>query len=246
MIVSTTLRALLVTSDNSLAATFAELSRELGIEAYPSSRTTGIPDELHKTKYEAILLDFDRVPDANSILAGLRQIPSSKTTVIFALVSDAKQRQTALESGANLLFERPIDENKIRQALHAGYDLMTRERRRYFRCTAKFPVLVIPANSLSDFTCDSINISSGGIALTTPAICTPGDQVQVIFQLPGLATLVRAIGTVIWDDRHGKTGLRFKCTRSEYQAQLESWLDSQLPAAPRMDKKIEFGTEYQS
>lgn len=222
------LRALLVTPDNLLAGTFAQLSRELGIEAYPSGRTTGIPEELQRAKYEAVLLDFDRVPDASSILATLRQSPSSKTAVIFALVSDAARRQAVLQSGASVLVERPIEENQIRRALHAAYDLMARERRRYFRCAAKFPVLLVPANSQADFRCSSINVSSGGIALTSPINLTPGDQVQVVFQLPVIDALVRAIGTVIWDDKHGKTGLSFKCTRSEYQSDLESWLDKQL------------------
>ena len=225
---SAVLRALLVTPDNLLAGTFAELSRELGIEAHPSSRTAGLPNELQRAKYEAVLLDFDRVPDADSILAALRQSPSSKTAVVFALVSDAKQRQAVLQSGANLLVERPIEVNQIRRALHAAYDLMARERRRYFRCAAKFPALLVPENSAADFRCSSINISSRGIALETPVNSLPGDQVQVVFQLPATDSLVRAIGTVIWDDKHGKTGLSFECTRTEYQSDLESWLDKQL------------------
>ena len=224
----TMLHALLVTPDDLLAGTFAELSRELGIEAHPSSRSTAIPDELQKAKYEAVLLDFDRVPDAHSILETLRQLPSSKTAVIFAFASDAKQRQAAMKSGANLLFERPIDPTHIRRALHAAYDLMARERRRYFRCAVKIPVLLIPNNSECDFRCTSINLSSGGIALTTPATHASGDQVQLIFQPPGMESLVRALGTVIWDDKHGKIGLSFKCTRPEYQSDLDSWLDKQL------------------
>jgi len=223
-----TLRALLVTPDDSLAGSFAKLSLELGIEAHPSSGITGIPDELHRAKYEAVLLDFDRVPNANSILATLRQSPSSKTAVIFALVSDVRQRQAALQSGANLLFERPIEENQIRRALRAAYDLMARERRRYFRCAATFSVLTIPLKSEVDFRCRCINLSSGGIALTTPVVFTAGDEIQMFFQLPGIDSLIRAIGVVIWDDKHGKTGLSFKCTRSEYQGDLDSWLDNQL------------------
>lgn len=227
-IVNAMLRALLVTPDDSLVRTFAKLSRELGIEAYPSSRTAGMPDELQHAKYEAVLLDFDRVPDANNILTTLRQSASGKSSVIFALVSDAARRQGVLQSGASLIVERPIEESQIRRALHAAFDLMARERRRYFRCSAKFPALLIPANSDADFRCSSINVSSAGIALTAPLSLAPGDEVQVIFRLPVVDSLLRAIGTVIWDDKHGKTGLSFKCTRPEYQNDLEVWLDRQL------------------
>lgn len=233
---SNVLRALLVTPDNSLAGTFAELSRELGIEAQPSSATIGLPHELQRTKYEAVLLDFDKVPDAGNILATLRESPSSKTSVIFALVTDAQKRQAVLQSGANLLFERPIEPTQIRRALRAAYDLMARERRRYFRCAIEFPVLLIPANSEADFPCKSINVSSGGIALTTPIILAPGDQAQVVFPLPGTNSLVRAHATVIWDDKHGKTGLSFKCTGPEHQRELDGWLDAQLGHAAQTAK----------
>lgn len=226
------LRALLVTPDNALAGTFAELSREFGIEAQPSSNMDGIPDELQVAKYEAVLLDFDRVPEAGHILAKLREIPSSKTSVIFALASDVKHRQSALQSGANLVFERPLEASQIRRAIHAAYDLMARERRRYFRCAVKVPVLLIQENSDADFRFTSINVSSGGIALLGPLALTPGDRVQVIFPLPGVDSLIRAIGTVIWDDKHGKTGLSFRCTGPEHQSDLETWLDAQLGNRP--------------
>jgi DNA-binding response OmpR family regulator len=228
IVVTNALRTLLVTPDNSLAGMFVELFKELDIEAQPSTTTVGIPDELQRDKYEAVMLDFDRVPDAGAILAKLREIPSSKTAVVFALVSDPKDRQAVLKSGANLLFERPVEPSKIRRAISAAYDLMARERRRYFRCTVKLPVLLIPANSRFDSRCTSINVSSGGIALMTPLVLTPGDQAEVIFPLPGMDSLVRAIGTVIWDDKHGKTGLSFKFTNPEHQNDLDLWLDTQL------------------
>jgi CheY-like chemotaxis protein len=222
------LRALLVTPDSALAGTFTELSRELGIEAQPCTGTNSIHDELQRTKYEAVLIDFDKIPDASTILVALRRSPAAKTSVIFAVASDPVQGRSALQDGASLLFERPLGPGKIRHALHAAYDLMARERRRYFRCASKFPVLLITANSQADYRCTSINVSSGGIAVMSPVALASGDQVQIVFLLPGMDGLTRAIGTVIWDDKHGKTGLSFKCTDPEYQSGLDSWLDNQL------------------
>jgi hypothetical protein len=89
-------------------------------------------------------------------------------------------------------------------------------------------VLLIQVTSGADITCTSINISSNGIALTTPLMLAPGDEVQLMFSLPVSDYLVRAVGTVIWDDKHGKTGLSFRCTTPEHQRDLDSWLDTQL------------------
>ena len=41
---------------------------------------------------------------------------------------------------------------------------------------------------------------------------------------------VRATGIVIWDDKHGKCGLRVECSGPEMQNKLDSWLDSQVAA----------------
>ena len=224
---SNALHALLVTPDPWLAGTFSEISREVGIEAQASATTTGIPEELGRTKYEAVLLDFDAVPDASAILATLRQSPSNRNTVIFALATDAAQAHTALQNGANLVFERPLEGKQIRRVLYAAYDLMVRERRRYFRSTVELPVLLIQSSG-TDFRCTSMNISGSGMALATTSTLRPGEAVQVILSLPGADSAIRAIGTVVWDDRHGKTGISFKCTSPQHQTDLDCWLDTQL------------------
>ena len=40
--------------------------------------------------------------------------------------------------------------------------------------------------------------------------------------------MVRAIGTVVWDDKHGKTGISLTCANPQYQIDLDSWLDDQF------------------
>jgi hypothetical protein len=39
---------------------------------------------------------------------------------------------------------------------------------------------------------------------------------------------IRATGIVIWDDRHGKSGLRFQCGDPEIRHKLNAWLESQF------------------
>jgi DNA-binding response OmpR family regulator len=228
--VNNALRALMVTSDPLLTTKFAEIAREVGIEAHSSEKNGGIPDELRSGKYEGVLLDFDGVVDAMSVLIAVRQSRSNENAVIFAVATYAPQRNIVLENGANLLLERPLDAKQIRRALYAGYDQMVRERRRYFRCAVQVPVLLTRPSSQADFRCTSINISSSGIALNTTSIFKQGEEVQImVFLRKGAELAVRAIATVVWDDKHGKTGLSFKCCSPQHQTDLDSWLDSQLP-----------------
>ncbi len=201
------MRALLVTPDPWLTVNFTDISREVGIEVQTSAKTDGIPEELGRAKYEAVLLDFDMVANAMSILAAMRQNPSNRNAVVFAVATGVEQGQQALHNGANFLFKRPLEAKQVRRVLYAAYELMVRERRRYFRCAVELPVLLIHASSESDFRCTSMNISSSGMALNTPS---------------------RAIGTVVWDDKHGKSGIGFKCTTPQHQSDLDAWLDTQL------------------
>ena len=145
--------------------------------------------------------------------------------MIFAVASGTSREQ-ALQQGANFVFERPLEPKEIRRVLYAAYDLMARERRRYFRCTAELPVLLTQASASTDLRCTTINISSNGMALSTPFPINPGEEVRIILFLQATGPVVRANGTVVWDDKHGKTGLRFQCSIQRDQGELESWLDS--------------------
>jgi hypothetical protein len=225
MLKTAEIRTLLVTPDLWLVTNFTNISRELGIDAQRSGKAGGVPKELGRTKYEAVLIDFDKVPDTSSILARVRASPANRNAIIFAVASGTIREQ-ALQQGANFVFERPLEPKEIRRVLYAAYDLMARERRRYFRYTAELPVLLTQASTSTDLTCTTINISSNGMALKTPFPMNPGEEVRLILILHAAGPVVRANGTVVWDDKHGKTGLRFQCSIQRDKGELESWLDS--------------------
>ena len=217
----------MVTSDPVLTVNFAQIAREVGMEALASEKPGEIPDELSEARYEGVLVDF-AVPAAMAVVSAVRNSRPNEKAVIFAVVTDAFKGHQVLESGANVILERPLDAKQIRRAVYAAYDLMVRERRRYFRCAIEAPVLVKQPNSESDFRCTGINISSTGIALNTPSAFKPGEELQIIVFLLEGKLAIRATATVVWDDRHGKTGLSFRCSTPQHQSDLDGWLDSQL------------------
>ena len=218
----------MVTTDPWLVASFAEISREVGIEAQASDDKPGVPEQLSASKYEAVLLDFDTVSEAAPILTAVRQSRSNEKAVVFVIATDASRGQAALEHGANVVLERPLERKQIRRAVYAAYDLIIRERRRYFRCAVDLPVLLIHSSSGADFRCRSMNISSSGMALGTPSVLNPGEVVQIVWSFEANGSIIRAIGIVMWDDKHGKAGISFKCTTPQHQADLDAWLDRQL------------------
>jgi len=224
MAVPAEIKALVVTLDPWLVVTFTNVSRELGIDAEKTIDSEGIPRELSRVKYEALLLDFDTVSDMLPILARVRQSPSNKKALVFAVATGFEQRQQAFEHGANFVLERPFASTDMRRVLHAAYDLLARERRRYFRCTAELPVQLTRSNSALQISGKTINVSSSGAAVSSPSALDAGDIVEIALILEEVRATVFAHGTVVWDDKHGKTGLAFKCDSPEMQAELDSWL----------------------
>ena len=228
MVNTADIRALLVTPDPWLLKHFTSVCGELGIEAQRSATTDGVPEELGQAKYEAVLIDFDTVPETLTILTGVRESRGNRNALVFAVATDTSHRHQALRQGANFIFERPIDPNEIRRLLYTAYDLMVRESRRYFRCTAELPALLSQANGGADLRCTTINISSTGMALRTPSPLHLGEVVEIALFLPGAGQAVSAGGTVVWDDKHGKTGINFQCSVPRDQSELDAWLNARF------------------
>ena len=227
MRIDAAMRMLLLTADPSLVTIFAGISNELGIAAESSCDSQQVSQQLNYEKYEALVLDFDTVSDAGPVLASVRQSRSNKNAVVFAVATDTKQMEKALQDRAHFLLRRPIETSAIRETLNVAFDLMLGERRRHFRCTAELPVQLTIINSGNSVKCSTINVSSNGISVATPVALKPPETVDIALVLPG-GFAVLATGIVIWDDKQGKSGLRFQCRSPEMRHELDSWLDSKF------------------
>ena len=182
MSTATEIRALAVTPDLSLSAAFLDMARELGILTEVSSLVEGVQGQLVREKYEAVLIDFDSVPEAAPALAELRSNPSNRAAVVFAVASANNERQIALNSGANFVFGRPLDGQELRRTFYAAYSAMAQERRRYFRCAAELTVFLARADG-SDLTAKTANISANGMSITSPVSFTMGERVGITLDL---------------------------------------------------------------
>jgi hypothetical protein len=226
MSTSAEIRALAVTPDASLSAAFLDMARELGITTEISS-PEDVSAKLRLEKYEALLIDFDSVPQAAPALAILRANPSNRSAVVFAIASTNSEREIALANGANFVFGRPVDGKELRRTLYAAYSAMAQERRRYFRCAAELQVFVTRSDGI-DLVGKTGNISANGMSISSSTNFTLGEPVGITLDLQNGGPHVLATGVIVWDDKHGKTGISFQAVRPELQRVLDAWLDSQF------------------
>jgi hypothetical protein len=102
---------------------------------------------------------------------------------------------------------------------------MESHQRRYFRCAVTLPVS-LSTTSGDHLNCTTINVSSNGLALNTPKPLELGAQIDLVVELT-TDTAVAGKGVVIWDDKHGKAGIHFRCNSPQMQSQLDFWLERQ-------------------
>jgi len=227
MINAADVRALMVTQDVVLASLFSDISRELGIAIDVSGGEGSDFPEFGREKYEAIVVDFDCVRDAGPTLTAFRRSPSNRNAVVFAVATENYEKELARGLGASFVLARPLDVIDVRRAVYTAYDAMTRERRRYFRCTAELPVILTRADG-TDLSARTSNVSTSGMSICSPGSFKLGERVGITLDLQNGGPQVLAHGTIVWDDRHGKSGISFQCIRPELQRILNDWLDAKF------------------
>jgi hypothetical protein len=226
------LHALLLTSDQSLKAHFMDASKGLGIEFRSSGDSEEVCSQFQHGRYEAIVVDLETIPAMMPVFERIKKTSANQQAVIFAITSNSCHRDYALHSGAHFVISRPIQHDNVRETLATAYDLMYCERRRYFRCAVDLPALVKRDCSGEELRCTTRNLSSDGVALTTPLPLGLAETVQIAISLPD-GFVVYGAGIVIWDDKHGQCGLRLCCKGPTIREHLDSWLDSQFSETMR-------------
>jgi CheY-like chemotaxis protein len=221
------IHALLIGPDGAMSGLFSQMFQDIGITAQTCSDDSSVSGILSNSKFEALVLDFDNVEAGVSIICKLRESSSSKDAIVFAVATAMSTRQRAFAGGANFAFGRPFVVPEIRQMLQTAYALMLRDRRRYFRFPAEHTVQ-ISRTSGQKLQGRTINISGNGMAAVLPGNLQVGERLTLSFVISEAELAIDAVGMVVWDDKHGKTGISFECTSAELGKRLAAWLDAQF------------------
>ena len=184
-------------------------------------------DILISDKFDAVIVDCDDLKGGLALLQVLRNTPSNKSSVAFAVLNGKRTTtQEAFGMGANFVLQKPISSLNASRCFHAALNFMLKERRRYFRQPVKMDVKVM----LDDKTLigTSTNISEGGLALLLREALPKGATPTLKFILPESSLEMEVSAEVAWADMKGLAGLRFHAVPKTAQAQLEKWLDDRM------------------
>ncbi|MGA7044625.1 MAG: EAL domain-containing protein [Candidatus Sulfotelmatobacter sp.] len=218
--------ALLVSADPVTIQQFSLALRELSIspDACQDAASAGLL--LKSRKFDAVIVDLQLGEQSGHILDEARLSPSNRTAVTFGIGDNDAKVTSAFRKKSQFVFERPLSAQSIHKTLKPAYGLILRERRRYFRYPVSIPV-IIRSERIQEVWCNSVNISGGGMALSTQIPLLPGESVRVQFTLPDHTVPFFAESTICWS-KTGRLGVRFVSISDEQKSELQVWLSQKL------------------
>lgn len=226
-IASMTLESLLLSKDPELVRVIRPTLEKLSIDVEVCQDARSGSDILISDKFDAVIVDCDDLTGGLALMQGLRNTPSNKNSVAFAILNGKRTTtQDAFGMGANFVLQKPISSLNASRCFHAALNFMLKERRRYFRQPVKMEVQVVLEGKI--LTAASTNISEGGIAILLREALPKGATPHLKFALPESSIKIDVEAEVAWADFKGLAGLRFHSMPKTAQAQLEEWLDDRM------------------
>ena len=222
-----TLESLLLSQDPELVRVIRPTLEQLAIDVEICHEAKAGADILISDKFDAVIVDCDDLNGGLAVLQGIRNTPSNKNSVAFAILNGKRTTtQEAFGMGANFVLQKPISALNASRCFHAALNFMLKERRRYFRQPVKMQVHVeLEGKTL---TATSTNLSEGGMAMMLREALPKGATPILKFTLPHAGVHMEVESEVAWADVKGLAGLRFHNVPRSSQELLERWLDDRI------------------
>lgn len=217
------IKALIVGHDPETISIFSRVLREKGIESERFFSESLALERLSSAKFQALVLDCDEIDFSEM----LKRLPRPNERVLVIAVANENKKQVTSRAGISFVVERPLTPPQVREVVRAAYGRMLRDGQQYFRLTAELPVSIRKASG-AVVQCMTLNVSQTGMAVESESSFTTGDAVNIAFAVPNTDIVLAAQGKVIWDDKHGKTGISFQCDNSSAQTRYHEWLHDHL------------------
>lgn len=214
---------LVVCADRDSASVLKAALADMGmaVDDTPSiSRGLGL---LNEKRFDAVVLDYRADQASEEFLARLRQSAKNRDSLLIALVDEGFNARPVFGLGANFVLYRPLTAERTRLSLHAARSLMRRERRRTPRQRVNSTANVSYPGA-PDHNAAMMDLSDGGVLITTRNCLPKSGKVYFEFELPGQQKLVRLSGEVAWQDSSGRGGIRFLDVPQASRRLIQSWL----------------------
>ena len=136
----------------------------------------------------------------------LRSVERRPGAVPLVIMGGRQSNQILDDTGALFAFEKPISVEQAVRTLSAARNMILDGRLRYHRAGVEVPVS-LRFSGQERVEGRLINLSQGGLQVSTDAPLGSLKPLQVSLALPGAKSVLKAQGQVAWHDKLGNVGI---------------------------------------
>ncbi len=200
---------------NVLRDCFRQFSIEtVAIEGDPIER-------LQREKFDAVALRLDE-SNAEDVLKSLRDSRSNSRAVVYGIASGTQQALKFSRYCVNAVLDEPVERQGALRVVRATHLLVVHEFRRYVRVPIVTEVRIKADGS--EVRATTIEVSGGGLSLSTWSKLDLGQLVEVQFTLPGVRQLALRANICWVKAADGQVGVRFEAS-DEARVHVRKWID---------------------
>jgi CheY-like chemotaxis protein len=221
--------ALLLSRDTLPLDAIKKFFDEYGVEVHLAHTTEEADLLIQGSRVDLAICDYD-VPGAQHLKCMEK---ASKWGGIAMVVLRDRFVHAAHGKRIHFTVPKPVTADLLARGLKAAYTSMAKHRLTAYRHTlAVRPLSGTFMHHGAQSPLDHatvLNVSQTGLCLAAPARLPSGGVVNVSFALPESDRSVHVVGTVVWSDISGRTGVRFHHLPAQEQRMLQERLRARLP-----------------
>ena len=180
-----------------------------------------------KQKYDACVVQL--TDEAEPLLQTLRSSPLNRHLIIYALSIPGADFKKFSRHGINAVMNHPLERAAAMKVVRATHLLVLHEYRRYARIPVITEVGILHNGARAVGT--SVEVSGGGMSLTSPRKLKIGDSIETTLNLPQSKPItVRAVVSWIDEGPESQVGIRFEAD-DDRRRDIKKWVEDYLEIA---------------
>jgi hypothetical protein len=214
-------KAALVNLDEATSSILRDSFRQFRITGVDVTAEDG--NWLSQEKFDAGVIRLE--PGCEVLLEAMRSSPRNRNMVIYGVCMSGETLRQVSKYGINVMLTHPLDRQSALKVVRSTHLLVLHEFRRYVR----LPVITEVHLDVerSKYTATSVELSGGGMSMTTRSNFKIGQVAEVSFTLPNSKPLACS-AVVSWVDPQDQSiGVRFDPS-DERRGLIKRWIEDYL------------------
>jgi CheY-like chemotaxis protein len=220
---------ILLAKDPFAADGIRKLFQAYGVELHRAQTAAEVNEWVRVRRLDLIICDYDvpGAPDLECLQA------NTKWRGISMVLVGGRQARYIRGKRIHFTVTKPFNLDVLGKGLRASYTTMASSRFAAYRHTLALKPLAgtLQYRGLQRALSHTsiANLSQTGLCLAGPEPLPQGGTVSVNFSLPESEQLLHLVGTIIWSDASGKSGVRFNRVSADQQKRLQQSLKARMP-----------------